>query len=194
MQPNQELMFNDEELSLFRNTFAENDELLKMIRKVFLQYALTNEEKGAIRQSCTPAVLELLRKRILPEPKADAGLGQTATLLFSLNDALRSKTPEEMYPQFKAKSLEIDYIAQQFEVLEAIATEGEIPEQTIWLDDLEFSVEQEWGVEEAFINMTAYLFLLTYVDQSMLMVKALAGSKAETIEEQKKRLTRNSSK
>jgi hypothetical protein len=36
MKVNQEMRITDEELRLIKNTFAENDDLLKLLRKVFL--------------------------------------------------------------------------------------------------------------------------------------------------------------
>lgn len=184
-------MFSKDELSLLKNTFADNDTLLYTIRKVFLQFPLTETEKGLIKMAVTPAVYDVLKKRILPDIAPTFPIGQLPSILTTLTNDLKVKNPEEMARQFEAKQLEIDYLAQQFAVLKdldapqpiKLAGMGTILPNT---DDLD-------TIDTNFVRMTAYLFLLGYIDPSLAMIKSLAGGKEETPEEQKKRLTRDSS-
>jgi hypothetical protein len=185
-EKDQMMMFNTDELSLLKNTFADNHVLLYTIRKVFLQFPLTDVEKGLIRQAVTPAVFDVLKKRMLPELSPVYPLGQLPSILTTLTDQLRAKDAEEMRLQFEAKKLEIVYLTQQFNKLKDLDAK-----ETVKLSDMALLVDHH---EVNYINMTAYLFILGYVDPSLLFIKSLAGEKAESPEAQKKRLSRDSSK
>lgn len=187
MQPEkgQYFMFTESELSLIKNTFAENDELLYAIRNVLLQFPLSDGQRAFISVGCTPAVIAVLRKRILPELDGSFPLGQLPSVLTTLSKDLSIRPVEEMAPQFDAKQLEMAYLEQQFKELET----GE--KGTITLADMAVITGNE---HTDFVNLTAYLFLLGYIDPMLAMIQNLAGTKEETKEEQKKRLTRDSNK
>lgn len=185
---NQVFIFNDEELSLIKNTFADNDALLYAVRKVFLQFPLTGPERGLLKLAITPAVFAVLKKRILPELSDEFPLSQLPTILSTLTEQLKVRSVEEMAPLFAAKALEIAYLEQQFAVLENIDTDVE---QKIQLSVLS-KIDDTPIV--AFVNTQAYLFLLGYIDPMLGFIKSIAGSKSETVEQAKKRMDRNSSK
>ena len=177
-------IFNKEELSLIKNTFADNDALLYTLRKVFLQLPITETERGLLNVAITPEVYAVLKKRILPEIAPCFPLGQLPSILTTLTTDLKSKSLEDMALQFKAKKLENDYLEQQFEVLKGSSNEP------IKLSDM---ASLDKSPEDTFVGMTAYLFLLGYIDPSLVMIKSLAGAKEETVAEQEKRLKRDSS-
>ena len=81
-----QMRFNDKELSLIKNTFAENDELLKLLRKVFLQVELTEADVKALKPiSSNDAVLTLLHKIYAPEIELEAPFGQVIDLWLSVD-------------------------------------------------------------------------------------------------------------
>lgn len=183
---NQLFMFSADELSLIKNTFSDNDTLLYTIRKGFLQFPLTDVERGLLTTSLTPGVLRVLRKRILPELSPEYPLGQLPSLLTTLTNDLKSKPLDDMALQFEAKQIELDYLEQQFKAL------TEATEETILLKALgEMKGKSD---TQRFVDLTAYLFLLGYIDPMLNFMKVLAGAKDETPEEQNKRLLRDSSK
>ena len=59
----QVFIYNDAELEVIKNTFAENDELLYAIRNVFFQFPLTDGQKVLIKNGVTPEVLNVLKKQ-----------------------------------------------------------------------------------------------------------------------------------
>jgi hypothetical protein len=190
MQPekDQYFIFSEAELSLIKNTFSDNDELLYAIRNVLLQFPLSDGQKATLSVGLNENVISVLRKRIIPELAPTYPLGQLPSILTTLTQELKAKDANEMAPQFIAKQLEIEYLEQQFQVLEGRAS----TEQVIKLADLGTILGKT--PDEQYVEMTAYLFLLGYIDPMLGMIKNLAGSKDETAEEQKKRLTRDSSK
>ena len=192
VENNQQFIFNSNELSLLKNTFAENDALLYTIRKVFLQFDLTDKEVALIKTAITPEVRQVLRKRMLPELTPEYPLGQIPSLLTTLTDQLRVKDIEEMKPQFESKLLQENYLKQCFAQLDAIAEGEKVPVSVIGLHEL--ANMDGKPQEQVFVEMTAYLFLLGYIDPMLILVRSIAGEKEETVEKQKERMTRNSNK
>lgn len=185
-QPNQIFIFNDHELDLIKQTFADNETLLYTVRKVLLQFPLTDVEKGLLKMSITPAVHAVLKKRILPEISDDFPLGQLPSILTTLTEQLKVKTVEEMSPLMEAKVLEMAYLEQQFEVLKDI--DADMP-QTLKLKD--FGTLSGVATTD-YIHLQAYLFLLGYIDPMLGFIKAIAGEKKETVEQAKARMSKNS--
>lgn len=182
-------IYNKDELSLIKNTFADNDVLLYAVRKVLLQFPLTDPEKNLIKLGVTPEVYAVLKKRILPDIGSEYPLGQLPSLLITLTKNLQEKDAIEMGDLFEAKKLELDYLTQQFEVLKDL----DAP-QHIKLADMSVieTTPRADTTRSNFIGMTAYLFLLGYIDPSLNMIKVIAGAKEETIDQQEKRLKKDS--
>lgn len=189
MQPekDQYFIFSEAELSLIKNTFSDNDALLYAIRNVFLQFPLSDGQKATLSVGLNENVISVLRKRILPEILPTFPLGQLPSILTTLTKDLGARDVVDMGPQFASKQIEIDYLEQQFKKLE-----GKEVEEVISLKRLgELSGKD---AEQQFIDTTAYLFLLGYIDPMLGMIKNIAGEKTETKEDQKKRLTRDSNR
>lgn len=186
---NQQLMFNEAELRLIKTVFGDNDDLLYAIRKVLLQGNLTDNEANSIRQQVTPEVFAVVKKRILPDLDLDAPFGQIGDLYRTLSSQLSSKDVEQMGPQFDAKKLEVDYLSQQFDVLKDM--DKPLGTSVIRLDDMKMITTNHYV---NYVNHTARDFLIGFVDSMLNMLKAIAGEKTETPEQQKERITRNSSK
>ncbi len=179
-------MFNDLELSLIKNTFSDNDVLLHSIRKVLLQFPLSDVERGLLKTTMTPELIAVLKKRINPDIGPEYPLGQLPSLLTTLTDNLKVMSPEEMFVHFESKQLQLDYFNQQFAVLAGATDEP--------IKLAELSVLKGKDNTTRAIHLNTYLFILGYVDPMLIMIKNMAGTKEETPEEQKKRMTRNSSK
>lgn len=186
--PNQQFIFNDEEISVIKNTFAENEPLLYAVRKVFLQFPTTEAERNLIKLSITPQVVHILRKRILPEISDEFPITQLPSILTTLTEQMKVNSTKDMAALFAAKDIEIRYLEQQFAELEDVFVEHE---RKIVLTRLGKITD---NTEETYINLTAYLFLLGYIDPMLTFIRSIAGSSKETVEQAKKRLDRNSSK
>ncbi len=186
-QPGQVFIFNDEELELIKRTFAENETLLYTVRKVLLQFPLTDAEKNLIKLSVTPEVVRVLKKRILPEISEEFPLTQIPSILTTLTEQLKTKSVDEMGPLFSAKLTEIAYLEQQFTALSDL----EAP-QPIKLKDMELT--QGRSSFDSYVAAQSYLFLLGYIDPMLGFIQSIAGQKDETVEAAKKRMDRNSSK
>jgi hypothetical protein len=124
----------------------------------------------------------------LPTPSNEFPLGQISGLLTTLTNDLKVKNPDEMELLFSAKATEMAYLEQCFHDLTGVQTDT----KRIVLADMGEIVGK--SKEEAFVGVTAYLFLLGFIDPCLLMIKSIAGKKDETLEELTKRMFRDSSK
>jgi hypothetical protein len=188
-EKNQVFMFSDGELQLIKSVFADNDELIYAIRNVMLQFEVTKEQKEMIRAQVTPEVAKILEKKLLPFVDGTAPLTQLADLRQTLTNDLRVKTVEEMEPLFKAKQLEIEYLEQQFNLVKYHDATLVIGIRLARLAELHGKTP-----EQLFIDTTARNFILGFVDPMLRDFKVLAGTKGESLEKQKERLSRESNK
>ncbi len=185
-EKDQVFIFTKRELSLIKNIFADNDTLLYTIRKVLFQFPLTQVEKEYIKQYVSEDVMVILRKKLMPELGNEYPFGNLSNMLMTLQKPFSTKLDEDMDWQFDAKLLEMEYVKQQLSTLEDIETKQELK-----LKDM---ATLEGSKKDRFVNITAYIFLIGYIDPILYEIKVLAGVKGETPEEHTKRLTRNSNK
>lgn len=185
------MRFDDVELALMKAVFANNENLLFIIRKVMLQGELTEDERNTITSTMTPELYKLCRKVFLPEIDLDAPLFQIADPYIGLNADVEKVGPEEFWPVYQAKKLEFDFIDQQLECLRDV---NEHAEPKISFKDMVKGKGTKAGKEELYVNIMARNYLLSFVDSSLQQIKFLAGSAEETVEETKERLAKDSSK
>jgi len=131
-------------------------------------------------------VMKLIRKAFMPEIDPDSPLFQLCDMRIALNNDLKLKDVREMQYLFDAKKLEMDYMNQQLDILE-----GKSVNTTVWLKDLaEITTDQYL----TYVNLTAWNYLISYIDSYCNEIKLLAGTPDETIDQTMKRLTKDSSK
>ena len=136
----------------------------------------------------TSPVLRLLKKTFLPELEGDAPLLQVIDMWSVVQ--IINKPPVEAIVTIKAWKILESYLRQQICNLEN-STEID----TLKLSDLtKISETDEEIVSKDFINLTARISILGYIESQLNQLKTLAGQKSETVEETKKRLLANSSK
>lgn len=189
----QVMRFTDAELSLIKNTFAENDELLKAMRKVFLQMPLDVIDKDLLSVFKSKELLAVVRKAWLPELDPEAPFHQLIDLLMTVD--IKEKTPDEAYPHIVARKGVINYLEQQFRVLETLDADL----QKIAFADLAHVPESTRGTLErdaflVYINFAARNTIISHTEQQIDQLRHLAGLKEETVEETQKRLRQDSSK
>ncbi len=171
--------FTDDELRLIKITFAENFDILKVLRKVMLQMELTEAESVAAKKnfnSENTEIINLMHKVFLPTLDGDAPINQMVDLWLTLD--IKDKLPEMASQQMVARGFVIKYLSQQLRVLEGKDVE------TMRLDAL---VNNQ-------INLMARNTIIIHVEQQLNQLRMLGGTKDETPEETVKRLAADSSK
>lgn len=185
-------IYNDQEIELIKNTFAENEELLYAFRKVLLQFPVSEIDKSIIKKSFNDNVLAVVAKRILPEMSDEFPIGQAGDFYQTLNGDLNVKSVEEMEATFDAKQLQVEYLTQQMNVMKSIYNGTDAVEETIKLDELK-NLRGKTAYERYF-HTKARNFLLSYIDSMLALINSTAGQKKETVDEAKTRMKRDSSK
>lgn len=180
------MRYSDEELSFIKSLFAEDDTLLKVLRKVFLQGDLTAEEIKTVRHFNTDSnSFKLLQKTLMPEIDHEAPLFQVVDLYSNIDT--KNDSMEKAYPLILARDLMCDYLAQQFDVLA-----DKKPKTGIVLSKLARAGSKE--PLQAFVDLSARNTIMTHVEFQLFNLKLLAGTKKETVEQTKARLQANSNK
>lgn len=190
--PGQTMRFNSVELALLKSVFAENDEALFLIRRVLMQAPLSKQDRDWVA-TLPPNVWDVLAKVFIPTMDYDAPLFQAADMYMNLATDLKGLSMPDAklaWPLIASKDIEVRYMRQQMNVLKDLYAEAPIK-----LADLmprEGVLESQ--AEETMIAVKAWAFLLSYIDSNIAQIKTLAGLKAESVEETKKRLAKASNK
>ena len=175
----QEMRFSNKELELLKNTFAENNDILKSVRKIMLQLPIAEDKEIVLRNVMTTDVMAIIRKIFMPELDGDAPLHQVSSIWFKTANDIRNNQKDVEYEIKITRNL-IKYIKQQLDVLE----NGSLG--IIRLKDL-----------EVFKDKTELLIwndIIHFVEGQINQIKVLAGQKGETPEETIARLKKDSSK
>ncbi len=179
------MRFTDAELSLMKSVFAENTELLYILRKVMLQFPLTEMEDVKLRTAMTEPVYKLVCKTFLPSLDPEAPLFQLTDMYIGLQADIRGG-PEVAWPSIVAKELEIEYITQQLKAVKD--TSCPQPVKLSKMTELKGKKDKVWS------SITARNYIISFIDSNIQQVKFLAGLKSETVEETKIRLEQASTK
>lgn len=179
------MRWNDRELSLIKNTFAEQEETLIVFRKFFFQGSLTKSELAYIKSYASmPEVLAVLKKAICPVVDKQAPPFQTVDLLSSIDF---STVPHEHAALLIAgRQQAITFLQQRFAELT-----GDEVKDPIDFDALTNPIDD---THQAHINMLTRNFLLSHVDTQLFnSLLVMAGTKDEDPADQKRRLSQDSS-
>jgi hypothetical protein len=179
-----QMRYSDAELSVIKNTFAENEDVLKAIRKHFLQIKLSKAEE-AILQGFSKDVFAVLRKSFLPEIDGDAPIHQVVDLLITVD--IKEKTPDQLYLAFNARNVLMAYLDERLKEME-----GGKSANVFKFADL--SVIEGKDEEKLWIDMNVRNTLVVHVEQQLSQLQILAGDKNESPEATKEKLLKDSSK
>lgn len=181
------MRFTKSEIDLMKSVFLNNDELLYLIRRVFLQKEITEEERKSLKTSMTDTVVALMHKSFLPTVDADAPLFQLTDMHMGLQTDMKTLGVDAMIPLMKAKELEIKYLTQQLEILKG---KDVYPSITLQGLTLEVPNQESW-----YVNITARNYLLSHIDSVINQFKFLAFKEIdETPEKAMERMKRDSNK
>ena len=181
-----QMRFSDAELGLINNTFADNEKLLKTLRKVFYQVDLTDEDKAIIKIVQSPEVLKILRKIFLPEIDVNAPLGQNVDLFMTIN--VQGKEPIDVSYELDGRVRVIKALENGLNRLVSFDNNG--INNIVKFEPLLYRA----NADEDMISVTARNTVIMHVEQQLLQIRALAGIKKETLEETKRRLEKDSTK
>lgn len=190
MEPKgKKMRFSDSEMATIKGAFAENDFLLKAVRKVFLQLPLSSDEEKALTTAFGKAeVCAVVSKAFLPQIDGDAPMYQVIDLWMTVD--LKDKHPNDAYIILSARKLVIEYIHQQLHALALFGT-GMGVSSEYKFEDL---IATDLTPEQWLTNITARNTIVSHVEQQLHQLSVLAGFEKETVEETQARLAKDSMK
>jgi len=183
--------YGDEELSLMKAYFKDNDEMIKAIRKVFLQMPLTAIDTEIIKGSFKDKkeIFTLLRKCFLPELDPEAPTNQLIDLWLTID--IKDKTLEDLEIVFDSRELLIDLLEQQLKGLENIANGVEVDYKIKVKDLTKFKGK---SIKEKFTNLMARNTLITHTEIRLQELTVLALQTEETTADIQEKNKKNSAK
>jgi hypothetical protein len=175
--------YTDEELATIKNTFNENDSLLKAIRKVFLQSPLNALDLSNLEIIKKEGILKILRKTFLPTIDVEAPLNQIIDLWMTID--LKDRNLEESYMLFQSRDKLIKYLDQQIKVLEGSKKE------TIKFKSLSYAKRKT--PDQAYIDYDVRNRIILHTEMMLQQLEILSLPE-ETEEEKKERQLKDSAK
>lgn len=184
MDKKKQMRFSEAELGLMKTTFAENEELLKAIRKVFLQIPLDPIDQQLIK-GLSKDVLKLINKTFLPTLDGNAPLHQLIDLWMTVE--IKDKMLETVVINATAREKLINYLKERLSDLEGDSVEGGI-------SFYELTSLKDKDAEEIAVDIQVRNTIINHTEMQLNQLLVLAGKKEETIDETMKRLEQNSNK
>jgi len=183
---NQKMRFSDGDLTILKYTFADNDELLYTLRKVFLQFELTADEQKLVK-ALTPELLAIIKKELIPELDPNVPLFQMQDLFNVVN--FQEPDLFKLGMEIEARLIEKKYLQQQFEILAGGRGNGEIILANLLPKDTFVA-----GERDGITYLSARNLIVRHVETQLNVFKLLAGQSNETVDQTKERLQRDSAR
>jgi len=174
--------YQEDEIQTIKNYFGKDDKALKVLRKVFYQIPLSENEKELLQVLQKPEVIRVLRKQFLPEITGNEPINQVLDWWFTLK--VRDFTPEQANCYLRARQNSIDYITQQLEVVEGKREQGAI--------DFNGLVDMTKSKEDAYVNFVSRNEIIEQIEGCLFQILLLAENK--DAKEVLETLKRNSTK
>lgn len=189
----QKIRFTNEELQIIKQIFAESedDKMLKILRKVFLQLPIDTDETAIIKTTFRGKkdTMAAINKMFLPYLDGEAPILQCGDAWSFFSPRIEDLDLDRAKLQIKSRKKVIDYLRQQLDFL------GEEKNQKIVFADFVNDNNRKSNDSDAtYIGLITYNFIINYVEQRLNEIKILAGRKDETPEETIKRIQQNSNK
>lgn len=187
----QKTRFTNEELQIIKQIFAESedDKMLKIVRKVFLQLPM-NAAEMAIAQTTfrkQTETMAAIRKMFLPDLDGDAPILQCGNAWSFFSPRVEDLDLDRAELQIKSRRNVIEYLRQQLDFLEEDKNQ-----EIIFINFIDGRKSED--PDATYIGLITHNFIINYVEQRLNEIKILAGRKDETPDETIERLQKNSNK
>jgi hypothetical protein len=179
-----ELMYNEEEISLIKETFAENDALLQILRKLFYGLELTEGEKKIVKDTFKKdQVVEVLRRKVYGTFNLNTPIGHVSDFWMGVEQQIFGASRDTIYQSIESKKLIKTMFEKGFKLLQN--PDGE---------RVKLDAEPVIEADPLGIKMIARNLYLKAIETALFTVKTIAGKKEEKLEDTMKRLKQDSSK
>ena len=178
--------YTDREKDLIKNTFAENEDIIKALQKSFLQLPLNAIELSTLTMNIKGEMLNILRKTFLPELTDDVPPFNVYDMWQTLD--IKGKMWEDVVLGIKSSKIMMDYLDQQLKAIE----KGEFNKKQK-IDFKELTNIKDGLDQNIYLDVMARNSIIVIVQGSLARLYAEAG-KNETASEKEERLEQDSTK
>lgn len=180
----EKLMYSNKDIDLIKATFAENDALLVMVRKLFFGYDLTEDEKKAVKSTFSnPEVVEVFRRKVYSVGNVQTEIGHINDFWFGAEEQIFGANRDTIYQAIASKELVLSMFTKAFNLLTNL--DGE---------KVDTSFNPVIEADPLGIKLIARNLYMKAVETGLHSMKVIAGMKTETVEQAVKRLSQDSSK
>jgi len=177
-------MYSNKDIDLIKATFAENDALLVMVRKLFFGYDLTEDEKKAVKSTFSnPEVVEVFRRKVYSVGNVQTEIGHINDFWFGAEEQIFGAGRDTIYQAIASKELVLSMFTKAFNLLTNL--DGE---------KVDTSFNPVIEADPLGIKLIARNLYMKAVETGLHSMKVIAGMKTETVEQAVKRLSQDSSK
>lgn len=174
-------LYKDKELQLLKQVFEDNERLLITMRKQLLGAKLSKEDKDTLKSTFSnKELLTAVRRKAYGIADLEAPIGQYVDFWVGLEKQLGGQNKDTIKQAIEYKKKTFDMFEKGFNSLEN-------PH-----DSEQVSIEIEF--DDLGISLIARNLYMQAVEQTLVTLKALSGTKAETLEDTMKRIKQNSTK
>lgn len=182
----EKLMYSNKDIDLIKSVFAENDELLVMLRKLFFGAKLTAGEKKIIVSTFeNPEVVEVLRRKVYGTNNFETPIGQLSDFWLGVESQIFGASRDTIYQAIKSKELVLSMFVKGFDLLKN--PDGERVHVNV-------PVSVDLNADPLGVEMIARSLYMKAIESALHAVKTIAGMKSETAEQAVKRLQADSMK
>lgn len=178
------LSTSEDEIQLLKNAFAGNEELLKAVRSLFLGFKVSPNEAILIKSTFSdPKLVKALRKRMYPVIESEVAIGESSDYWFGTEGEIIGKDPSTVRQIVEHKKLNLDMLVQAFGLLKDPSGKK-----------IDIAYEPDFEKDPYQIGLLARLKYIRTVETGLMILKVIAGQKAESVQAAKERLEKDSSR
>ena len=180
------MRYGEKDLILIKSLFKNNEPLLMVLRKVFLQAELSEDDLNTLKViTSSEEVKKVLKKTYYPEIDLNAPFGQVIDLWLTVDS--KDKDPEEVQRALYVRERLMKLIMSGLDRLEN-------PTSKISEKIIDWTPNFDQGDLDLYVEYTARNALISHTEFQLIQLFTLANQKDETIEEKVARMKKNSGK
>lgn len=181
-----QLPIAEKEAALLKTVFKDNDSLLLTMRSLFFGFTLNTSEKKLIKDIFKGVELkEAVRKKIFPILSNDVPIGQVADFWMGMEQQIFGQMKDTIYQAVASKE-------QVFDMLQVAMALLENPDgQPV---DISYR-PSSWHTDPGQIHLLARTLYIKTIETGLMMIKVVSSQgEAESMEDVKKRMLKDSTK
>jgi hypothetical protein len=178
----EQFRYSDEELELLRNTFRDNEELLKTARKVLFGLEVSETEVSKLRDVMTEKLHALFIKDLLPHITGNEPIGNVFDMWMTISP--EDKSPEAVDILVRSRAEILDLVNRALIRLKKCAAQKRTLKEFGILED----------IDEQQAQLIARNKFMATVESVLTKFKVFANADKETLQQMKTKQAKDSTK